>query len=324
MAPEQSTQTDAPSPITTPSNTQPPHQAVRDYQQQQQQQQQQGQFQFQPYQQYAQSYGQPFQPYQPPPQQQYTQQQQQPVEVPTNKVWEWTKLGLHIASIVLCTCGLAITFSLIGHGGVGRVALACCPVLILALIWSIAELITRCVRKFKAGIHPGAHVALSLLIWLSLGTTGGIEATLVAVTGDRDYGSNCWDYDTQDYVDCEPAFSGKRPQFVAVTVFTCLVFLVHFILFVGACIDTAKRNAAARRPIMVVAAPQNWGQMAQGWQPMPQYGGPQGQYMSVPQQNIPLQTRSPSPGVEQEGKGKEVEQTPTHGVREFYTPGSAV
>ena len=45
--------------------------------------------------------------------------------------------------------------------------------------------------------------------------------------------------------------------------------------------------------------------------------------MSVPQQNIPLQTRSPSPSV-QEGKGKEVEQAPPHGVREFYTPGSAI
>ena len=41
------------------------------------------------------------------------------------------------------------------------------------MIWDIAELATRFGRKWKAGIHPGAHVAISLFIWLGAAIVGG-------------------------------------------------------------------------------------------------------------------------------------------------------
>lgn len=195
---------------------------------------------------------------------------------------------------------------------------------VLALIWDLAEFITRFVRKFKAGIHPGAHVALTLILWLAAGVAGGLEGALLGM----EYRNDCYDFDTDELVSC---WGGKRGQMIGVTVVTCLVWLIQFILFIGACIDTAKHNAFAKRPIMVVNPPY-WGPMAQGWQQMPQnYGPQQGQYMAVPQQGFPLQTRSPSPSprmTTEEGTGKEpmrrLRQPQGHsGVTEFYTPGTA-
>lgn len=155
----------------------------------------------------------------------------------------------------------------------------------------------------------------------------------MAVGGDSYH--DCYDYSTGTYDDddCRSgAFGGRKGHTAAVAAFTCLIFLTHFILFVGACVDTAKRNALARRPIIVAAGPPYWGPPAQGWQPMPQYFGPgQGQYSAVPQQqqpnNIPMQTRSPMEQQQpQQGNGKEVEQVspqPTPTVTEYYTPGRA-
>ncbi|KAF7562659.1 hypothetical protein G7046_g1463 [Stylonectria norvegica] len=350
MAPEQTTQTvETPTFTTPPPATQPPPAQP-----------------FQSYQQYSQAYG--YQPYQQhqqqqqqqvlgqngaqlPPQQQQYAHQQQPAVVPLNRGWENTKIGLHAIDILFCIIALATTFSLIGKGGdYDFISLVCCPVLVVALIWDIAELITRCARKFKAGIHPGAHVALSLLIWMGAAIVGGIEATSAAYM-DYDYSSNsnCENYnnDTHEYEDCDSSSSGSRPSMIVIATFTCLVWLAHFILFILACIDTSRRNAAARRPIMIVNGPPYWGPMAQGWQPMPQYfgGQPQGQYQQLPQQNVPLQTRSMSPAVVPEGKGKEPmhapqmtehapqmgerasqEEAPREGrseVREYYTPGGS-
>jgi hypothetical protein len=48
--------------------------------------------------------------------------------------------------------------------------------------WNIAEFITICVRKRKSGITPGAHVALELLLWLSLAAGMGIMCVSASST----------------------------------------------------------------------------------------------------------------------------------------------
>lgn len=125
MAAEQSTQPASTQPPMQPLPTQPPQQHTSRGQQPA----------FVPYSQYQQSYGLPFQPY---PQQVYTQQQEQqrPEE---KKAWMWAKFGLHAVDILFCICGLAITFSMIGHGDTGYIFLACCPVvrLLFSLLTSV-------------------------------------------------------------------------------------------------------------------------------------------------------------------------------------------
>ncbi|KAI5458765.1 hypothetical protein BGZ63DRAFT_407150 [Mariannaea sp. PMI_226] len=342
MAPEMSTQTIDPVYMRAAA-TSPPGTPTPSTHQQQQQQQGQGQFQPGYYQQYPAAYGQPFQPYplaqgqsmstqQPQYQQQYGQQETQ-----NAKGWVFTKLALHALDIIICICGIGISFSIGNNNLSGPAFYICSVIYFAALIWDVAEFGTWFARNRQTGIHPGAHVAVSLLIWLGAAIIGGIESTFVAVTAyDYESNSQCYDSDRRVYVNCnnEDPYKDQRGKFLAVAVFTCLVWLIHFILFVGACVDTAKRNAAMRR-VMVVAPPY-WPQAVQGWQPMPQYYPPQ-QNMREPaqsqqqQQNIPLQTRSPAPTDENDkGKGKDVERgesstQPTtapagSSVVEYYTP----
>lgn len=197
----------------------------------------------------------------------------------------------------------------------------------MSLTWSAAELIVRAVHKFERGIHPGGNVAATLIVWLAALIVGPLEAAYTVTTdGYCDYEYN---YDTNGYDetdDCYNPWGGRKGVWIAVAVFTCLLCLMYFTLFVMACIDTSRRNKA-KRVVMVVNPANYWGPQAQGWQQMPQQNN---QYMTVPQAaargntDIPLQQRSPSPATPYETpmetmneKGKEPEQ-PAHGVQEFY------
>ncbi|KAM0343379.1 hypothetical protein ACHAPU_008557 [Fusarium lateritium] len=300
MAPESSTQTDleqnAPgssSNPTFPPNAQTPAQTFTQQQQEQQQQQQQPGFQQDP-----RSYGPPYAPY---PQQADPNQPWTPPRVAEAKGWMITKLALHGISIVTCIIGLGLTGALRSVETLGLIALGACPIFVFALAWSIAEIATRFARKWKAGIHPGAHVAVSLLIWLGAAVVGGLESTLSSYYSSFDYLDEDCEYDSnvRRYVcTSNDNVSSKRTLFIALSVFTCLVWLWHFILFVGACIDTQKRNAAMRKPVtMVFGGPAYWVPGSQGFQQMPQYYGP------PPGQNIPMQNWAP-PQAEG-GNGKE-------------------
>lgn len=197
----------------------------------------------------------------------------------------------------------------------------------MTLIWSAAELIVRAVHKFKRGIHPGGSVAATLIVWLAAAIVGALEGVF-SVTMDGycdyyDYNSMTYEYDT---VECYNPWGGRWGIWIAVTAFTCLLWVIYFALFVIACIDTSRRNAA-KRLVMVVNPASYWGPQAQGWQQMPQ------QNLAVPQpaamggNAIPLQQQTPNPATPYatpmeapNEKGKEPEQ-PAHGVQEFYGGG---
>ncbi|KAJ4127058.1 hypothetical protein NW768_008681 [Fusarium equiseti] len=298
MAPEASSQTDnAPptSPIPAiPANAQHPAQT---FNQQQQEQQQQTGFQQDP-----RSYGPPYVPYPqqgaaPPVPQDWT-----PPRVQEPKAWMYTKLALHGVDIITCIVGLALTGSLRSVQTLGLVAVGACPLFVMAMVWDIAELLTRFGRKWKAGIHPGAHVAIHLFLWLGAAVIGGMESTFSAYYSSFDYLDETCEYSREErrYVcTSNEGVASKRTLFVSLTVFTCLLWLWQFVLFVGACIDTQKRNAAMKKPIMVWGGPPYWGPGAQGFQQMPQqmpqpFYAPQGQ-------NIPMQNWAPQPA----GNGKE-------------------
>jgi hypothetical protein len=226
-----------------------------------------------------QSYGNLYQYPNAPPQVAYPQFYRPPV--PYSKGWGFTKDGFQAASVVICIIGIGMSAAL-GNNGYGSLLINL-PIFVFAFVWGACELFLRFRRKFaRPAVHPGAHVALSLIIWLAAGFAGGIQATLDAVYRSRDWDNDCWNDETEDYDGpCGPRWGGQQGLYTGVAVLLCLLCIIHFILFVGACSDTAKHNAAARAQVMIV--PPVWGPPAQGYQPMPfqqQYQ----QYQQYPQQ----------------------------------------
>ena len=191
----------------------------------------------------------------------------------------------------------------------------------------MAEEITRWARKWGPGIHPGAHVGMSLFLWLSCAVIGGILATFIGL------GLDCRSYDYDDNDDdndddssyygnygCNN-FTGLSGRFLGAVILLLLLWLVHFVLFIGACVDTAKRNSAKHNPIMVVAQPSYWGPMAPhgGQQPATQFPG------AAPVQPAQATTSPAVPAaVQRSSNGKEAEMaersaSADHSVREFYS-----
>ncbi|CAK7206655.1 hypothetical protein SEUCBS139899_009459 [Sporothrix eucalyptigena] len=57
---------------------------------------------------------------------------------------------------------------------------------ILAILWPAAEIITLAVRRNR-GIHPGAHVGMHLVIWLTGTAAGGLIAADYALDAEFTY-----------------------------------------------------------------------------------------------------------------------------------------
>ncbi|KEY72353.1 hypothetical protein S7711_01035 [Stachybotrys chartarum IBT 7711] len=191
-------------------------------------------------------------------------------EVPYSKNWFFFKDGLQALSVVFCVVGIALSLSLL-NSTYGYLTLVMnVPVFGFALVWGLADLLVRLRRNFqRPSVHPGAHVAMSLIIWLGAAIIGGIGTTLAVVYDNYDGDTYCWSSREQDYVECGDRFNGRRDIFTTAAVFACLLWLTHFVLFVAACIDTAKHNAAVRAQVMIIPQQQVWGPPQQVWQPMP-------------------------------------------------------
>ncbi|KAL7792132.1 hypothetical protein V8C37DRAFT_380855 [Trichoderma ceciliae] len=251
--------------------------------------------------------------------------QQQAFEPPKpvpNKVWEITKMVFHTLSILLSAVGVGLSFSTLNYVYFTyTVAIGAAPACLIALVWSLAEMITRAARQFKAGIHPGAHIALSLIVFLVAVILTSLFGPWFRDSWHDDHSSNqscSYQYnatvDNYVYVcndssgDDEAArrqFDRERSIAYAAAAITYIVSVIHFALFVGACVDTSKANAAASRPIYIIAQPQGFQAMMQGWQPIQQAP------VQAPVQ-APIQptTRDTPPAESQDqsknkGKGKE-------------------
>ncbi|KAL7963824.1 hypothetical protein V8C34DRAFT_319472 [Trichoderma compactum] len=188
----------------------------------------------------------------------------------------FTRVGFHGAGVLLGAIGLGLSLASLQNGNISG-AIAAAPSAGIAMLWSLAEVITRAVRKFKKGIHPGAHVGMCLILWMLSSIMGGILCTYVALNPYQDDEEDCGTYTYSDSNgnlhrvsgSCDPyRDTYPRGKVLGAAVITCLIFGLYFGLFIDACINTHRRNVAARRPIMMIAQPQNWPAATQGWQPM--------------------------------------------------------
>lgn len=115
------------------------------------------------------------------------------------------------------------------------------------------------------GMHPGALVAFHLIIWL---------LALVAVIFTALFiGYNT--YDEYDYSTSEASWDIESKSYVyqqVLLAFDAILLGLHFILFIGACVETNKTNHAKKK-VVIVRVPVAAGAPYPGAQ-YPMYGSP--------------------------------------------------
>ncbi|MCJ1333953.1 hypothetical protein MMC10_010660 [Thelotrema lepadinum] len=215
---------------------------------------------------------------------------------------------------------LALLFTLISIATAGYAWFICYLLFLplgLSLIWNLANIIRR--MTARTPVHPGANVGLDLIIWglffiiliitylaaagiLYLSTHSGELSSYngsywYSYVGTDNSGSSSSSTTTCNNGDCYSYakrattvdFSSLKKYggvAVASCVFATLSFLLHFILFVFACVDTHRRRHPERHPEYRV------GEKTTG-----QFNYPQQQH-----QQYPLQQQYPQQGAYPQGQ----------------------
>ncbi|KAL1841000.1 hypothetical protein VTJ49DRAFT_7554 [Mycothermus thermophilus] len=165
-----------------------------------------------------------------------------PPHVSPKSMWT-TKLVFRVLQAVFAIASIGCVGSIASAGWWGWATLiVILPQAGISLIWAVADAICIVARGGRRGIHPGACVAVDLLLWLGLvvGTAflslWGI-ATDIVNSSSSSY-SYYYGYDDDDYGVSESATTGK-----ALIAFGALLTVLHFVSFVIACVETHQRNS---------------------------------------------------------------------------------
>ncbi|KAK7964085.1 negative acting factor protein [Apiospora saccharicola] len=250
-----------------------------------------------------------YQPYQPYPTTGAPAQQTPP---PVSRPWHNAKIALHAISIVFCLILIGISVALaVTPRFLSFQVVWIAPEAAAAIFWSVAELITICVRKGHRGIHPGAHVGLHLIFWLAFLLGAGLTAYTVAVYVDEASYYSSYRYSRYS------SLSTYLRSLEAELAFLLLLIIIHFTLFVRACIETARRNRSAQPVFVPVNAyyasyPMQQQELHHPTHPVqPQqahmsanYGQPkevQPQYTGSTQPSVPPQTTTHDDGIQHVG-----------------------
>lgn len=161
----------------------------------------------------------------------------------------------------------------------------------MAIIWQAAEFITVWASKTSRGIHPGANVALHLIIWLVGAIVVGFLATFVAFDiddlDDADVNAGYYDTDgdTPSYGSLA-VFQTRIRLEEALLAFSGVLMLLHFVLFVRACVETQQYNSRRRHRTRTVYVPvpvQVAGLAPDSQQPVGYFA-----YQPMPSQSLPF------------------------------------
>ncbi|KHN93750.1 uncharacterized protein MAM_08391 [Metarhizium album ARSEF 1941] len=189
-----------------------------------------------------------------------------------------TKDILHVTAMVMSIIGMGFAFSLLAkavdrtlrttrHGYSDNFndylpAMSASPIFAASCLWSLVEMVVRCARSWKAGIHPGAHVGVCLCLWLAAVIAGALLAVLAAQPYDDLGCDGDGDGANANASPCARR-SDPDPVFVGTTVLALLLAAVELALFVMACADTHLRNRWRRT--LVVASTPCWAPPPPGW-----------------------------------------------------------
>ncbi|KAI1467669.1 uncharacterized protein F4812DRAFT_404693 [Daldinia caldariorum] len=175
--------------------------------------------------------------------------------------WSVTKAVLVALSTAFCAIVLGISITLIVDPAIqSYVVVWTAPQAVAALFWSAIDLAaTYAGSTSRRPIHPGAHAAVHLLLWLGFGVGIGLTAYILSwaleVSGsdDRDAYPEYYEYyhggDINNYFEY---YSKSYIRLMEVLVaFLALLTIVHFLLFFSACRGVVQRRRISGKPVVI-------------------------------------------------------------------------
>ena len=191
----------------------------------------------------------------------------------------------------------------------------------LAILWQAAEFITIWASPKSRGIHPGANVALHLIIWLVAILAVGFVATFVSFDIDQldeirssdssDSDSSGTRYTSSYYDNYDASTFARLVQLEEVLLaFSALLAVLHFVLFVRACVETHRYNASPVTRTVYVQMPVQMAGGVPGQVPVGYFA-----YQPLPGQPLPFVQM---PQVQ--GQGAPVGQPPQAHLYGYYAP----
>ncbi|KAH9993658.1 hypothetical protein F4779DRAFT_229776 [Xylariaceae sp. FL0662B] len=192
---------------------------------------------------------------------------------PIRRSWRQAKIGLQVLSLACSGVVIGLSARTTWQGGAGMGVLVI-PIAIGTAAWTLAELVTvwaRWRRSPGRGIHPAAHVAAQLVLFLALILALFYSCLLwKAVQRDIDMCDRERDEDDDDDTILTTNDDGQgwswtsfycpadyyelvhdpfyKAAVQAVIVFLAILWVIHFSLFVRACVETRAR-AKIERPV---------------------------------------------------------------------------
>ncbi|KXJ91661.1 hypothetical protein Micbo1qcDRAFT_223805 [Microdochium bolleyi] len=213
---------------------------------------------------------------------------------PINRGWYIAKIVLGSLSLALSIVILAISAAAWARTrGWLREFAWTAPIAILAICWHTAEFVTLCARRGggspvssgprrRHGIHPGGHIGVNIVCWfgfMGIVAVDAYNAFTLHVLRDEDSFRGQYGYyptDLRGQTDFLVSDTYWAMTLASVGIAAALA-IIHFALFVRACVETHHRNSAARS-VQVVYVPQPVYYQQNGT------GHGTGGYLHVPQQ----------------------------------------
>lgn len=205
-----------------------------------------------------------------PPQQYAQYAQSEPVQYPYSHKWHIAKLVLYhsaiVISIIIFALGIYAASSSFYRGEADFAFTAAAAG--ASVTWTAVEFLVMCVSRKdpQRGVHPGAHVAVHLVIWLYC----VVVATFLGIF--IGYGDYYYSYLSQ-YYEFPPVIDQVLLAMIII------LLLLHFTLFVRACVETHQfNNTPSQTTIYVPVAMEVNGA----------YGSPYGYYAQQPPQALAI------------------------------------
>ncbi|KAK4463949.1 hypothetical protein QBC42DRAFT_345160 [Cladorrhinum samala] len=179
---------------------------------------------------------------------------------PSNPRWDLAKIVLYVLSLIIS--GLII--------GVGLwIGLLTAPYMVpymnygseiemglsasaagLAILFITLDMLRKCLSTGRRSMHPGILVTFNLFIWLVALVAVVITSFYAIVYDDEfdEYGLS----DSEEGINLVKKTSRLEKALFGLD---CVLLAIHFILFVGACVESSQRNQAKRKTVYITVPP---------------------------------------------------------------------